>query len=237
MADDLIAPTPTAGEPQAGDPSHVTPQPQAGANSTLPTTPQAGDSQNNDPTISLEEAKKLRSEAANLRKRMKAYEDAETAARDAQLSETERLKKQYEDLKSQHDTSVKQAQERLVRYEVEKAAARVGIRDPEIAAKLLDYAELDYEDDGSPKNAVKLLERLVKTYPYLAAPKPEPAAPAPSNTPAASTPAQTVPPTMQPMNPALPAMNPGRASILAPNAAQPGTVPAWGDILAQTRRG
>ena len=60
-------------------------QPQAGDNSTT----QAAEE-----TISLEEAKKLRKEAQQLRSRLAKIDEAEKEKADAQLSEVEKLKKQ-----------------------------------------------------------------------------------------------------------------------------------------------
>ncbi len=211
--------TPTV-EPQAGE-TDAPPIAQA-AIVTKTAETQAVDAQE---SISLEEARKLRSEANNLRKRMKAYEEAEQQARDAQLSEAERAKKQAADLQSKHEAYVKQTQDRLIRYEIERQASALGIIDPDAAARLLDRADLEYDDDGNPTNAEKLLHKLLKHKPWLA---PKPADPAPE-TPA--TPAQTAHATQAP---AVPAMNPGRSSIAAPNAAPPGTIPQWGELLKRS---
>src|SRR5947209_5684008 len=102
--------TTTVAEPQAGEPT--APQPQAG--NTTPTEPQAGESHNTAEQISLDEARKLRSEANNLRKRLKAFEDAEQAARDAQLSEVERVKKLHADA----EAKIKQQHQQLIAAQV-----------------------------------------------------------------------------------------------------------------------
>jgi hypothetical protein len=195
--------TPPAGEPVAATPPTIAP---ALAATSTP-EPLAGDGTEH---ISLDEARKLRSEAQSLRKRMKAFEDAEQAARDAQLSEVERTKAQHAKLQAEHETYKRASQERLVRYEVAMHAQRLGIIHPDAAAKLLDWSELEYDDDGIPKNADKLLEKLLKQMPYLAhAATPAPApAPVPQATPAPTT-------------PTIPAMNPGRSSIPSPGL-QPG---------------
>lgn len=204
--------TPPAGEPVA--PTTPTPAPAA----THTPDAQAADGSE---YISLDEARKLRSEAANLRKRMKAFEDAEQAARDAQLSEVERTKKQHADLQAEHETYRRTAQERIVRYEVAMQAQKLGIIHPDAAAKLLDWSELEYDEDGTPKNADKLLEKLLKTMPYLARAN-EPATPAPTQ-PTQATPA--------PVTPTIPAMNPGRSSFnAAANAPKPGVKPSWNDV-------
>ncbi len=203
----------TSPTPQAGG-GTTTPQPLAGA--TTPPEPLAGEGQSEQ--FSLEEARKLRSEAANLRKRMKAYEDAEQAAKDAQLSEVERLKKQQGDLQAQHETYVRQAQERIVRYEVERQAAKLGIIDTDAAAKLIDWAELEYDDDGTPKNAEKVLQALLKAKPYLAGQQQQQAGQGGTGTPA------------------IPAMNPGRSTIQPPTTLPPGQIPRLSDVYRSNNR-
>lgn len=195
MPDDPTTPA----SPQAGDPA--APQPQAG--DTTP-EPQAGDGE----TISLEAAKKLRSEAAALRARLKKFEDEEKARADAQLSEQERLKKQLAETQSQHDTMQRQYQERIVRYEVQSVAASLGIIDVDAAAKLIDWSELEYDDDGNPKNAKAVLEKLLKDKPYLAG---------------------KAPTQQQQGNPRIPPMNPGRSQITPPTRGQPGRLPRLTD--------
>jgi hypothetical protein len=216
----------SSAEPQAGSTANSL-QPQAGARITPP-EPQAGEGQEN---ISLEEAKKLRSEASNLRKRLKTYEDSEkeTAeakrlAEEAQLSEIERTKKQFSDLQSEYDTFKKQMQDRIVRYEIEAQASKLGIIDPEAASALLNRSTLEYGEDGTPNNAEKLLKDLIKNKPYLA---PKPVDPPKEEQPA--PPAQTA---NQQRPPMTPAMNPGRSAISTPNTAPQGPYkpPSWNDV-------
>lgn len=207
-----LSPTTTGTEPQAGNAPDAH-QPQAG--NTTPPEPQAGEGQHSE-TLSLEEAKKLRSEAQNLRKRLKSYEDAEQQSRDAQLSETERLKKQHADLQAKYDTEVRQMQERVIRYEVQAQAHKIGIIDPDAAVRLLDWSDLEYDEDGTPNNAEKLLKELLKNKPYLKAPEP---AQQQAETP---NPAQ---PAAQQRPPAVPAMNPGRTQIASPTQTPPGQKP------------
>lgn len=154
-------------EPQAGDTENL--QPQAG---TPTPEPQAGDGKE---TISLDEAKKLRSESLNLRKRLKAFEEAEAKAKEAQrqqaeaeLTETQKLSKKLTDLQTLYDQSTKQTQARIVQYEVQLQAARMGIHDPDAAAKLMDQSLLEYDEQGNPSNVEDLLKDLIKAKPYLA---------------------------------------------------------------------
>jgi hypothetical protein len=166
--------------------------------------------------------KRLHEEAASYRKRAKeleaqlsTYKEAEEQARQAKLSETERLQQQYAKLQSEHDSYVRTMQERLVRYEVERQAVKVGIRPEaaEDAAKLIDWSKLKFGEDGTPENAEDLLKELLKNKTYLANPGATPASPA------------------QPATPAIPAMNPGRSNIPSPGALSPGQRPKLADLL------
>jgi hypothetical protein len=171
--------------------------------------PQAGDG--NTDHISLDEARKLRSEAQALRKRLKAFEDAEQAAKDAQLGEVERLNKQAAALQEQHDTMAAQLAESLVRQEVADHISKFNFA---ISAKtvanllLLDFDAIEFED-GKPTNVEKLLEKLAKAEPDIV--KQEAGAPAQSGVPS------------------LPAMNPGRSTITQPGQQQPGRIPRLTD--------
>lgn len=171
------------------------------------------------------EHKNATGELKRHRERLTAYEAAEKQAQEAQLSEVERLKKQHTELQSQHAAYTKQTQERIVRYEVERQASKLGIIDPEAAAKLLDWSELEYEEDGTPKNATRLLEVLIKNKPYLA---PKPTEPAQTEQ-ASMSPAQTAQSTRQ--APVVPAMNPGRTSIAQPGQIPPGKPATWSDVF------
>lgn len=172
MADEPNA----TGEPQAGDPVPInSPQPQAGN-----PEPQAGDGSTE--PISLEAAKKLRSENASLRKRtqendallaeLKAFKEQAEAA---QLSESEKRdraaqqrEKQFADLQKAHDDALRAHQEYKINAEVRLQAAQMGFADLSDAVRLLDWSEIEYDDDGTPKNVRDLLGKLLKAKPYLA---------------------------------------------------------------------
>lgn len=190
----------------------VTPEttPAQAATSTTPSPP-AGDGNE---TMTLEEARKLRSEANNLRKRMKAYEDAEKAAQEAQLAEIDRVKQQHQAAEDR----IKHYQQQLVTAQVKLAAQAKGIIDPDMAALAVQNM-LEYGEDGMPSNLDKALADLIKNKPYLA---PKPAEPAP----APVTPAQTA---ATQRAPAVPAMNPGRANITPPDARPTGRIPRLSD--------
>lgn len=213
--------------------------PATGTPATESATPQK-------PTLSLEEAMKriadlehthsnAREELDRHRKKLSVYEKTEKeaeaakkAAEEAQLSEVERVKKQYSELQSQHDTYTRQMQERVVRYEIENQARGLNIIDPDAAVRLLDWSELEFAEDGTPTNAQKLLEKLVKSKPYLA--------PQTQTQQAVGTPqtAQPTPPARA-ATPLIPAMNPGRANIAAPNTTPPGKIPSLSEAYGKRR--
>lgn len=148
-------------------------------------------------------------------KQEKETEAAKKAAQDAELSELERTKKQYADLQAEHNTYTHAMQERMVRYEVQAQAAKLGIIDPELAM-LAVQNDLEYGEDGMPTNTDKALEKLIKNKPYLAPVKQEAQSSEPVTPPARGA-------------PTIPAMNPGRSSIAAPGSIPPGRIPRLSD--------
>ncbi len=166
---------PSAAAGSQADPTEPTnPQPQAGV--TTPPEPQAGDGQAtpND-SISLDEAKKLRQEANALRKRLKAYDDAKAEAEQAQLTETERLKKQLADKEVELANVAKAAKADKLNAEVRVQAMSLGFADPSDAATFMATAAIEYDEQGAPTNVKDLLQALLKAKPYLggkAAPQP-----------------------------------------------------------------
>lgn len=191
MADE---PTTSAGNTPAVAPATpptlaVTPEPLVGDGAETP--------------ISLEEAKKLKKEAASLRARLKAFDDAEAQKQLAALSEVEKANKQVADLQQKYET----AQKQLIATQVKLAAQSKGIIDPDIAA-LAVADKLEFGEDGMPSNLEKVLDELIKNKPYLAAKPAEPA----------TTPAQTAQRTPPQFTPNAP----GRSQIMQPGQAPQG---------------
>lgn len=169
-------PTTPPNDPQAGNTGD--PQPQAG-NKTTP-DPQAGEGQEQ---ISLEEARKLRSESANLRKRLKemeaAHNELKTFKEQAEidkLSDTEKrdanqkkLEQQYADLKAQYDEHTAAIFERMVTAEVKSQAASLGVnpRHLDKVARFLDWEGIEPDESGNPTGIKEALDKLVKEMPEL----------------------------------------------------------------------
>jgi flagellar biosynthesis GTPase FlhF len=115
-----------------------------------------------------EYVKKLRSEAAEYRRRLRELEQTVKQHEESKLSETEKLQKRLAELEREQANYQRERQERTLKYEVMLAASRMGIVDPEAAYKLLDLASIEFEEDGTPKNVEKALRDLIAKRPYLA---------------------------------------------------------------------
>jgi hypothetical protein len=157
-------------DPQAGNVTD--PQPPAGNN--LPPEPQAGDGQE---TISLEEARKLRSESANLRKRLKELDAAHAELKTfkeqieaAQLSETQKqelaskkLQEQFATLQKERDDLTSRYQEERINYAIQLQAVKQGLN-PSAAVRLLNKDALEYDAAGNPTNLDKVFKATVEEY-------------------------------------------------------------------------
>ena len=163
--------------PQAGDHPANPAQPAAPAAAgthTSPTAQAATTGSEPAETISLEEARKLRSEAKNLRERLRAAEAAEAELKkikDAELSEADRLKQAL----AEKETAQQAALARLRAVQIQMQAQRLGIVDPEAAEKLIDWSQIADSDEAR----AQALQELVKARPWLSQ-SPQPQAPATS---------------------------------------------------------
>lgn len=181
--------------------------PQAGASTT------DGQAPVSQPTDHEKIIEQLRKENAAHRKKLEAFEQAQKDADLAKLGETEKLQKQHGDLQSKYAELEARYQERVIKSEFQVQAAALGIVHPERVYRLVDTSELEFDDDGLPKNAKALIENLLKEMPELTGTKQEP-------------PAQQ----QQPKPPTVPAMNPGRSSIQQPGQGTPGRIPSWNEV-------
>jgi hypothetical protein len=140
--------------------------------------------------IALEEAKKLRKEAATLRQQLKAFQDAEEQKKLAALSDVEKATKRADDLQQKYEA----AQKQIVTSHIQLVAQKTGVRNPELVAGAIGHL-LEYDKDtGMPTNLEKVLEDLKKSDAYLFVTA-EPATP------------------NQPRTPQFTANNPGRQNI------------------------
>lgn len=147
----------------SGTPADPTAQPQAGDNPDA--NPQAGDADDGSTSISLEAARKLRSENENLRTRLRAAETAEQERARAEMTELQRATDRATQLEKDLEAERTARRETTLRLETVSAARRLGFRDPELAYRLI--GDVDYNDKGEPKNLDKMLADLSKSHPYL----------------------------------------------------------------------
>lgn len=170
-----------------------------------------------------EEASRHGKNLSAAEKKLAEYEDKERQAQEATLSEIERSKKQAVEAQK----LVEQYKQQLITAQVKIAAQALNIIDPELAAMAVQ-GSLEYGNDGLPTNVDDALKALIKNKPYLA-PKSEPVKPAEPEQPASPAP-------MLRTQPAIPAMNPGRSSIVQPNSLPPGKIPSLSEAYDQLRR-
>lgn len=166
--------------------------PQVGGNPATPATPQGGVTNtpapqntgagptsqvdggddlgnvNLTPEQMAREITKLRRLEAEHRTARHAAEAKVTEYERATLTKEEQLAAKLSDAERERSELVIKQQERMLSYEVKLQAAALGIVDPDAAAKLMDVAQIEYDDAGAPKNISKLLKELVAAKPYLA---------------------------------------------------------------------
>lgn len=111
--------------------------------------------------------KKANAEAAGHRHKAKELDDLKSQIETEKLSEKERLEKRVAELQNAQEVSNRQHQERAINYEVRLQATQIGIIDTDAAVKLLDWSELEFNEDGSPSNVEELLKKLIKNKSYL----------------------------------------------------------------------
>ena len=167
-------PTPAGGEtPPAEVPPPATGTIPPGSGETPPTTiPQVSLDAALKEIESLKAAlKRTNAESAAHRTKANELDKLKADIEAAKLSETEKLQKQLTDLQAKYDAESEAAFAQVVANEVYRAAIRHNIIDPDVAARLLNWDELDVDNAGKLTNVDKLLQDLVKDKPYLVAGK------------------------------------------------------------------
>jgi hypothetical protein len=164
--------TTNANAPLSGEtPNGTSPQ------GETPTTPGNGETPGTTTLSPADLQKEIERLTASLKRANKEAKDEREAANDLrkfkeqiesqQMTEKDRLEKQLADLQKAHEDYRISTQQRLVTQELRVQASDLGFADLSDALRLIDYAELDYDEDGVPTNARKLLEKLAKDKSYL----------------------------------------------------------------------
>lgn len=138
-------------------------QPQAGTSEA----PAADEQEQQSESISLEEAKKLRSEAASLRKRLKAFEESEAKRSDSEKSEAQRAADRLAALEAELNTERSARRSLLVQSTAAATARKLGFKNPDLAQRLISANDVEFGDDGTPTNVERLLADAAKEFPDL----------------------------------------------------------------------
>lgn len=149
----------------------------------------ASDDEDLSTPISREEARRLRQELKQRRETEKAALVERDKLKESLLSESERRDKRLAELQAKEAQWQEERQQLLISHAVALSAAQVGII-PELAVKLVDWSEVETDDQGQPTNIADLLKKLLKRYPQLSAQYVPPEAATPQ-----AQPAPRVPPT------------------------------------------
>lgn len=153
-------------QPQAGT---VAPQAGAAAAATGTTTTSTSGGDGDEP-VTLEEARRLRSENQQLRKRLKPLEDAHAAAEAATLTENQRLAQRLAELEARNSELQSAQQAASLREAAGAAARKLGFRNPDIAHRLIENGAVVVDEaTGSPRNLEQLLGEVARQNPYLVA--------------------------------------------------------------------
>lgn len=185
MTDPNVTATPPAGgagQPPAGnnDPTVTTP-PATNAPAAAASEQEPEQTDNSNEPMSLDEAKKLRSEAANLRKRLKDLDAKAQAEADAKLGDLERANKQVATLTAQVTELQTALRNERAGRQVDRQAAKMGL-DADLATQLMAAQPLEYDEDNNPVGIEKALKALTAKWPHLVKPV---TAPPPGSTNAA----------------------------------------------------
>jgi hypothetical protein len=127
----------------------------------------APDAQEAEEQFDVAYVRKLRAEAAEYRRKLRELERQLKQRDEEKLSETERMRVRLSELERELTQRELLLREHTLRYETILRARELGIIDPEAAYRLLDLAEVEYDEAGRPINLERLLRELARKRPYL----------------------------------------------------------------------
>lgn len=189
------------------------------AQPATPATPAAAPAADDDPLIKLSEARRLRQEAEANRKRNEELAALVKKYEDERLTADQRLQRDLAEFQRKNLELERQNQELRIRTAVTAQATVMGFHDPEDAAAMLRWTDLQFDSAGNPTNVPQLLHTLKTEKSYLVRPDaPPPVAALPPAS--APPPPVAVPPTPQASvaprpptaPPAVPPANPAQSA-------------------------
>lgn len=106
-------------------------------------------------------------EAADRRKKLDAYEQAEAARKEAEMSEVEKAVKRANDLQAQLEAERQARRDGALKGAVTVAAMKAGFHNPDDAWAFLPAGAVSLDDGEQVQGVDEALKELVKARPYL----------------------------------------------------------------------
>lgn len=159
----MTVPTPGQGqEPTVPPPAGTTPP--SDSQTTPPPTGEAGQEP---AAFSREYVESLRRENASYRTRAATAETEVQRFKTAQMTEQERAQEAAKQEKARADRLQSDLQLARLESHVAVNATKYGIADPRAVVRLLPATEIEFGDDGAPKNLDKVITAMKTEFPIL----------------------------------------------------------------------
>jgi len=195
----------TEGSPATGDNKGSNPAPATGAAPATPatgaTTP-AAPTPPETPPLTADEIKELVASNQRMAEALqKANKEAEKRRKDAAeaertgLSEAEKTAKDLADAKAHEEELLVELATTRVENKVASLTPKLGILNPEVVARLIDWDDLDFDADGRPTNVEDVVNKIVTANPFLVS-KAGPTPPTPTGLGASAGTGTGTPPTL-----------------------------------------
>ena len=119
----------------------------------------------------LEETRKAlkaaNNEAADRRKKLQAFEEAEAKRKEAEMTEVEKLQAQLAEMAARDEATQQSLRETKLNGAIDLAAGALKFRKATEARALINRDALEYGDDGEWSGVEKALKALAKDSPHL----------------------------------------------------------------------
>lgn len=131
--------------------------------------------------------KKANLESAQRRIKLKELEEFKTKIDSERMDNVERLQSERDTWQNKYAALEREHQEFKVKTKFSEISSQMGIVDPDVVSKLVNWADIEYDDSGMPTNIQNLLKDLIEKKPYLAGKQSRPSVGATNPTRAAVT--------------------------------------------------
>jgi hypothetical protein len=156
--------------PNGADLPGVTPTTPATSETLETTTPPSLDAAQKELADLKAALKKANDEAKTHRLKANELDKLKADLEASKLSETQRLQKQYDDLKAQHEAVAEANLANTIKYEVQLQAASLGVNPKHLdkVSRFIEWDDIEVDDQtGNPTNIRPMLEQLIKEMPEL----------------------------------------------------------------------